>query len=356
MQQAAISAHKTLIIRLSSVGDIVLSSLLLRLLRKRFPDSSIDYLVKAAYADLVRYNPNVTRVIEFPSHGDFKTLREQRKRVLAEGYDVIIDIHDNIRSRYITMGAPHVIRSINKRRIARYLLVTLKVNVYTRFGGAPGVALRYLEGLAPLGIADDGKGLDMFFPEEAAQRVRGIIGRDVAGGTRRVIGMCPGAKHKNKMWPQEYFAETAILLADKRDAAVALFGAGKDELALCDEIARTIEKRAPGLPVINLADRLSLAETAAAMDYCSIVVTNDSGLMHIAAARKRKIIAIFGPTVREFGFFPDGTENIVVQNPDLRCRPCTHIGLSYCPKEHFKCMKDIPVARVVQSANRLLAS
>ena len=105
---------------------------------------------------------------------------------------------------------------------------------------------------------------------------------------------------------------------------------------------------------MNLAGKLNLCETAAMMDKCSVVVTNDSGLMHIAAARKRNVVAIFGPTVKEFGFFPIGTRSVVVENTELDCRPCTHIGLPSCPKGHFKCMNEISTEQVVTSANALL--
>jgi heptosyltransferase-2 len=95
-------------------------------------------------------------------------------------------------------------------------------------------------------------------------------------------------------------------------------------------------------------------EAAAVMDYCSLIVTNDSGLMHLGAARKKKILAIFGPTVKEFGFFPYGTRSVVVENNVVSCRPCTHVGLPECPKKHFRCMKDIKTAQVIEAAQELL--
>jgi heptosyltransferase-2 len=90
------------------------------------------------------------------------------------------------------------------------------------------------------------------------------------------------------------------------------------------------------------------------MDHCTVVISNDSGLMHLASARKRKLVAIFGPTVREFGFFPQGTESRVVEHEALPCRPCTHIGLPVCPKRHFRCMKDLTVSEVIHAAGKLL--
>jgi heptosyltransferase-2 len=90
------------------------------------------------------------------------------------------------------------------------------------------------------------------------------------------------------------------------------------------------------------------------MDHCAIVLTNDSGLMHLAAARKRKIVAVFGPTVKELGFFPYGSNSVVIEHTSLRCRPCTHVGLPDCPEGHFRCMRDISAERVVDAARALL--
>jgi heptosyltransferase-2 len=347
--------HRTLIIRLSSVGDIILSSLMVRMLRKRFPASTIDFLVKQEYADLMRYNRAISRVIELPSDGRIADLRSVRTQIHAAPYDLLIDIHDSLRSRYLCFGHPRVAR-IRKRKIARFLLVKAKWNVYDWFGGAPGVAERYLETVRSLGVENDGGGLEAFFPENAVAHTKNIFMEAGIRDQRALIGICPSAKHSNKMWLKERFAETATSLAHEHGAAVLLFGSGKDEEIRCQEVKAMIEQQSQGIPVLNLAGRLSLLETAAMMDHCSVIVTNDSGLMHLAAARKRKVVAIFGPTVRELGFFPYGTTSTVIENVSLSCRPCTHIGLPLCPKRHFKCMNDIQAAQVIDAARVLLKS
>jgi heptosyltransferase-2 len=135
---------------------------------------------------------------------------------------------------------------------------------------------------------------------------------------------------------------------------VILLGSA-DESDLCRTVADRIRHLQPGARVLNLAGKSSLSESAAVLDRCAVVLTNDSGLMHLAAARKRKLVAIFGPTVSQFGFFPVGTDSIVLEERDLRCRPCTHIGLPVCPRGHFRCMNDIPVSRVVAAAREILS-
>jgi heptosyltransferase-2 len=340
--------HKTLIIRLSSVGDVVLSSPLVRTLHGRFPDCQIDFLVKAEYADLVRFNPHVAHVIQFPGGGTLGDLVRLRRTVQASGYDLIIDIHDSIRSRYLSAGAARVTR-VNKRKIARTLLVNFKLNLYDAFGGAPNVAARYCETLRAWGIEDDGRPPELFFPQEARETAERLLRAERVGPDVKCIGVCPSARHGNKIWPQERFAESAGHLAGQHGLPVLLFG-GADEKAACAAIEALISASHPHTSVLNLAGRLSLLETGCAMDRCSVVLANDTGLMHIAEARGVPVVAVFGPTVREFGFFPRGAHATVVEHTGLSCRPCTHIGLPRCPLGHFRCMKEITAESVTDAA------
>ncbi|MEO8166739.1 MAG: glycosyltransferase family 9 protein, partial [bacterium] len=328
------SINKALIIRFSSVGDVVLSSLLVRAFRSRFPEARIDFAVKQEYADLVRFNPHISGVKEFPAEGTFADLKRLRSEIQHEHYDLIVDIHDSLRSRFLSVGAKHVVR-INKRKFARFLLVRFKLNVYSTFGGAPAVALRYLEPVHRFGVTDDGKGLELFFSESDETRIRELIQSSGFESNEQFIGVCPSAKHNNKMWLKERFADAAAALSRQHNRPIVIFGS-EEEREHSTAIEQLIMK--PDVRVLNLAGKLSLTETAAMMDYCSVVITNDTGLMHVASARKRNVVAIFGPTVKEFGFFPFGTNSVVVENKGLYCRPCTHIGLPDCPEGHFKCM------------------
>jgi lipopolysaccharide heptosyltransferase II len=343
---------KTLIVRFSSIGDIVLASLLVRVLRRHSPGVRIDFLLKSAYADLVRTSPHLSRVIEFPSPGGLKDLLALRRRIAADRYDLIVDLHDSIRSRVVCAGATRVVR-VRKRKLARFLLVRFKHDIYRWFGGAPTVAERYLETLAPFGVTDDGEGLEFSVPQDALERARSIAAREGLGPDAPVIGVCPSARHTTKIWPAERFGNVAATLATERKAAVVLFGSA-EERTRCDDVARSIAARQRDVRVLNLAGELSLAETAAMMDRCMIVLTNDSGLMHVAAARKRNVVAVFGSTVRQFGFFPFGTRSAVVEHASLGCRPCTHIGLPACPLGHFRCMLEIREPQVLEAARTLL--
>jgi heptosyltransferase-2 len=345
--------NKTLIVRLSSVGDIVLSSLLIRALHSRFPQCQIEYLVKEEYADLVRYNPHISQTRVFPSHGTLADLRRLRQNIGESGYDLLIDIHDSLRSRALCMGALRVVR-IRKRKFARSVLVCCKIDLYPLCGGAPGVAQRYCEPVSSFGVVDDGAGLEIFVPEDVRDRTAHRLRGYGIGPERLALGICPSARHATKMWLPERFAATAGILGMSRGLPVMLFGSA-GERARCDAVASTIHALFPGVPVVVLAGELTLLETAAAMDACALVISNDSGLMHVAAARKRKVVALFGSTVRQFGFFPFGTEARVIEADGLRCRPCTHIGRDRCPLGHFRCMNDITVDQLVRAADDLLS-
>ncbi|MGA9117178.1 MAG: glycosyltransferase family 9 protein [Bacteroidota bacterium] len=342
--------HRILIIRFSSVGDIVLSSLLVRVLGKALPQARMDYAVKSAYAPLVRHNPGVHRVLELGegegAGGLFRLRRE------AGGYDLLVDIHDSIRSRLLCAGHRRTVR-VRKRKAARWLLVRAGVNLYDRLGEAPPVAERYLETVQHLGAENDGRGLDLFLPPASVARAARFLGEQGIGEGASCIGLCPSARHATKIWPAEHFARAGAELSQGR-GGVLLFGSA-DESGRCGRIAGMLAALAPGVPVLNCAGTLDLLETASAMDRCAVVLSNDSGLMHVAAARKRPVVALFGSTVREFGFAPYGTPGVVLERAEVRCRPCTHVGRAHCPRGHFRCMRDIPPGDAVAAANRFLA-
>ena len=330
---------KILIIRFSSLGDILLASPLLRVLHRSFPRTRVDFLLKAEYADLVRYHPAVTSVLTLPADGseDLKALRHQ---IRAERYDVILDLHNSLRSRAVRFlsGARHVY-SVNKRVIRRFLLVNLKKNFYREI--VP-VAERYLETVSKLGLSKDIQGLELFVPDETMSRVATMMSRYKLEKFSLVVGIAPSARHATKRWPPERFRDLGVRLAKERRAKILLFG-GPEETDYCGDIAQMINAEAGSSPAESLAGKLSLLETAAALDHCALFVSNDSGLMHMAAARGRKVLAIFGSTVREFGFFPYGTPAAVLEAGPLPCRPCSHIGREACPEGHFRCMKEISV-------------
>lgn len=344
---------KTLVIRFSSIGDIVLSTPLLRVLRKRFPLSQIDYVTRREYAELVRSNPNLTFVYEFDASQGFAGLRALKHKIKQEGYQLIVDIHDSLRSKYLrSFRGPEYVLTFDKRVVERTMLVQLKRNLYRE---VVSVADRYIEPLKQFGIEPDGRGPELHVPDEILFGVNAMVAPLKLHRFERVVGVCPGSRHATKRWPAERYAELAVRLARSQQAALLIFGGVAD-----GEIAATIERRVAGEVgrdhVANFAGKLSLLQTAAAMQYCDVVVTNDSGLMHIASAMNKKVVALFGSTVREFGFFPVGSEHVVIEQRELPCRPCSHIGRNECPEGHFRCMLDTTVDYVYEILCISLAS
>lgn len=344
------ASTKTLVIRFSSIGDIVLSTPLLRVLRGRFPQAQIDYVTRSEYAELVKSNSNINHTYAFDAAGGFDGLRDLKKKIREERYDLIVDIHDSLRSKYLRSlpGTKRVV--VDKRVLERSMLVNLKKNIYR---GIVSVVDRYIEPLRYLGIENDGKGLELHIPDEILFHVSGKIATLKLNRFEKVVGLCPGARHFTKRWPAERFARVGIECAQNLDAKVILFGGEADSL-LCDQICSEINEKAGPERATSMCGQLTLLESAAAMEYCDIVITNDTGLMHLATAMHKKIIAVFGSTVREFGFFPYDNCAVVLERLELACRPCSHIGRSECPEKHFRCMTEIDPNLVFARARELL--
>lgn len=341
---------KTLVIRFSSIGDIVLAAPFLRVLRKRFPEGQIDFVTRSEYAELVRSNQNLNHTYAFDASGGFDKLRDLKKVIRKERYDLIVDLHDSLRSKYLrsVLGAKRVV--VDKRIFQRSMLVKFKKNIFRE---TIPVADRYIETVKELGIVNDGKGLELHIPDEVLFGVTGKLATLRLNRFEKVIGLCPGARHFTKRWPPERFARVGAAFAMKMDAKILLFGGPADE-SICRQISWGINNEAGEDRATSLAGQLGLLETAAAMQYCDLIVTNDTGLMHLAAAMHKKIIAIFGSTVKEFGFFPYDPSAIVLEQRGLECRPCSHIGRAECPERHFKCMTEISPEQVFLAGKRSL--
>lgn len=345
------TSTKTLVIRFSSIGDIILSTPMLRVLRARFPDGQIDYVTRSEYAELVKSNQNLNQTYEFDARNGFDGLRALKKKIKEAGYDLIVDIHDSLRSKYLRSlrGPKHVV--VNKRVLERSMLVNLKKNLYK---GYVPVVDRYIETLNEFGVANDGKGLELHIPDEVLFGVSGKLAKLKLNRFEKVVGLCPGARHFTKRWPADRYARVGAAFVQKTDAKVLLFGGAADE-PVCNQICWDINNQVGVERAASLCGQFRLLETAAAMEFCDVVITNDTGLMHIATAMHRKIVAIFGSTVKEFGFFPYDPSAVVLEQPGLSCRPCSHIGRSKCPEKHFRCMLEIEADQVYSQAKALLA-
>lgn len=329
------------------MGDVILTSPLLRVLKNSLPDTSIDFLIKKKFSELVQYNPHINKII---AYDNCKGLRELTEELKKNNYDLIIDLHNNLRSNFVKLKLRKKSFTINKRILKRFLLINFKINFLYNYIPVPE---KYIEAVRDLNINNDQNGLEIFFPEEMKTNLKEKLKNQSIPQNRLIVGVAPSAKHNTKRWPAHKFEELLVKLVKELNAFVLAFG-GEGEEDYIEDIVQTVNQNTGNNFAMNLAGKLSILENAAAMDICKVIVTNDTGLMHLAAARKRKVVAIFGPTVKEFGFFPYGTENIVIENNNLNCRPCTHIGRDRCPKKHFRCMNDITSEKVFDAIKHIL--
>jgi len=343
----ALEPKKILVIRLSSMGDILLTTPLLRVLRKRFPNAKIDFVVKNRFLDLLRTNPHIDQIYSFDETIGFADLRRIKHELGGIGYDIVIDIHKNFRSGYLRccLGGAKILK-YSKYRIRRFILIKLGLNLFRQI--IP-VHQRYIASATSLNLKDDGQGLELLLDQAVISKSDTLLKQMGFRGDHPVVGITPGAGFNTKRWLSERFTDVARRLVDEDNAEILLFGDARER-----EITTPIAK-AIGSSVIDLGGQLTLMETACAMAHCDVVLCNDTGLMHLASALGKKIVAIFGPTTKELGFFPLAPNSQVIQ-VDLKCRPCSHVGSRKCPKGHFRCMRDITVDSVYEAVRDYLPS
>lgn len=323
--------RKILVIRFSSIGDIVLTTPVLRALHKQV-DAEVHFLTKEAFAPIVLANPYVSRVVTLGKDFNLmmQTLREQQ-------YDHIIDLHHNLRTLRIRTALGRNFSTFKKLNFEKWLL--------TRFGvdRLPRVHIvdRYMAAAASLGINSDGDGLDFFIT--AGQHVD--VHQTWNVKPESYISMVVGAAHETKCLTVSQIAR----VCDHLDIPVILLGGKREQ-----EKAETIVKATSNPKVINTCGNLNLMQSASVLKQSGPVITHDTGLMHIAAALQKPQVVVWGNTIPAFGMYPyygtADTKWISIEQTGLKCRPCSKIGYDQCPKGHFKCILNHDPAQIAASA------
>jgi ADP-heptose:LPS heptosyltransferase len=308
---------KILIIRFSSIGDIVLTTPVVRCLKKQLPDVEVHYLTKRAFKGILEHNPHITKV-----HSIEKNVNEVMAELKSHNFDFVIDLHNNIRSLQVKAALGKPSSTFKKLNFKKWLLVNLKINRMPN----QHVVDRYMQTLEKLGVKNDLKGLDYFIPEKDEVNFEQFPKTHQAG----YIGFVIGAKHATKQLP----VEKIIGICKKLNQPIVLLG-GKEDV----ENAVLVEK-AVGATIYNACGKYNLNQSASIIKQAKKIITHDTGLMHIAAAFKKEIISVWGNTVPALGFAPylPATTSKIVEVKNLSCRPCSKIGYKKCPKGHFKCM------------------
>ena len=332
---------RILIIRFSSIGDILLTTPFIRQVRNKFPDARIDYVIKDKFSELIKYNPHISQIIELTESSE-NSLKDLTNKIKPNHYQYVFDLHNNIRSILLRLRVRAAYKShIKKDKIQQKILLWSKRRWQADVKQIPE---RYHAVGKAAGIKDDGQGLEIFWPDSVDKKVREKINVSGLDLSHPAIGLAPGAGFYTKRWPLEYFSELIYRLEDKFE--IVLFG-GKEEAGLAIELEKKHK-------VYNFTGTLSILESGAAISVMKLLISNDSGMMHMATAVKTPVLAIFGSSVKELGFFPYRSKSIVVENNHVACRPCSHIGRNTCPRKHFKCMMDITPDIVYGSALELL--
>lgn len=324
-----VNANRVLIVRFSSLGDILLATPLIRTLKKKYPNLQIDFLLKEEYFDLLKHNPYLNNIYKLKNN-EITNIQSLKNN----NYDFIIDLQNNFRSASIRKKLNGTKFYYEKNNFLKFLLVNFKINLLKNSLYVPE---RYANSIP--GFSLDEKGLDIYVPDE--------IKSSLEPG-KKYIAFAPGSRHYTKMWKEEYFIKLGNML-QKENFTVVLLGGESDKI-ICKRISSAI------LGSINLANDNNLLKLCADLKMCSALVCNDSGLMHVGSALQIPLVTIFGSTVKEFGFTPYKCNNILLENNELKCRPCSHIGKSSCPKKHFLCMNSITPETVFNSLMEIINS
>ena len=321
---------RLLFIRFSAIGDIVLASPALRCAKQQIPGVEIHFLTKKSMKAVSEANPYVDVFHYFD-----KDLAATIQELKACKFDYIIDLHKNLRTLRIRLavGVPYI--SYNKLSVEKFLLTKFQVN---RMADRH-ISMRSVDTLAPLGVSYDGKGLDYFAPSEAIQPVFFPEG---------YVALVIGASYATKKLP----LESLKVLCSQIPHPIVLVG-GKEEVADGEALALLDPTR-----IVNTCGTYSLHESALIVQKAKVVISHDTGMLYIACAFEKNVIAIWGatsPALQVEPFMPTDSKAQVFQSivPDLTCQPCSNFGTKTCPKGHFACMKQQDLPEITRQVERM---
>jgi len=309
---------KILVVRFSSIGDIVLTTPVVRCLKTQMDGAEVHYVTKIQYQSILQDNPYIDKL--FFLGEDLDDLIQELKR---EKYDVVIDLHNNLRSRILKWRLGVRSYSFNKLNIEKWLIVNFKINHLPD----KHIVDRYLETAKSLGIKNDALGLDYFIPDKDEIPWEWLPESHRHGFVAYAIG----GQHETKKLPLKRMIE----LCKKINRPVVLLG-GKEDFDHGEQILNELQGS-----IFNTCGKLNLNQSASLLKKASYVFTHDTGLMHIAAAFKKEVFSIWGNTIPAFGMYPYRTKYHSLENTQINCRPCSKIGFDKCPKGHFKCMNEL---------------
>ena len=325
-----------LLIRFSSIGDVVLTTYIPDAIKKKYPAAKIFYACSARFKTLVEEHPNINQVLDY----ERMSLSDIAAFCKVNEVRIALDLHGSLRSRLLCLLLR--LKSIRVLRYKKYLLRRwLMVNFKRRIPAIPAVRERYNSMLLKLGTSAE----DTFNHLIPAKQLPESLSKKLPSS---YIVWCIGATHETKKFPTSKIHEVAQHLP----LPVVLLG-GKTEQ---DEGTRL--SSAHSEKIISVCGECSLTESALIIRNAALIISNDTGMMHLAAASGKPLISIWGGTVPELGFAPDvpETKHVLIQNESLNCRPCHSKGLPNCPLRHFNCMRQLEPNTILTAAKQLLST
>lgn len=330
---------RILIIHTAFIGDIVLSTPLIKKIKDTYPDSDITYVTTPVGEAILKNNPYLNNIIVYDKRGKHKGIKgvwELGKRLRYENFNMVITPHRYLRSSILSWLSRSPVRKGYDIASGSFLF-TEKIK-YDREKHEVEKLLSFID-------PENKKRYEIeLFPGETEKMKGENFWKGNELSEKKVVVLAPGSKWFTKQWPVEYFNQLSEKLKKLSNVKIVVVG-GKDEINLPIETENIIDMRGK-TTLLELADILSRAD---------VVVTNDSSPIHIASAfKKPRIFALFGPTIEKFGFFPWSLNSQVFQVKDLKCRPCGIHGGNTCPEKHFKCMRDILPEEVFEEIKKYL--
>jgi heptosyltransferase-2 len=328
-----------LIVRFSAIGDILLMTPLLRALRRRHADARITVVTRAVFAPLLAHNPRLTEVIGWDESQSLTALGGLLK---GRGFSHRMDLHGSLRSLAFRRHVGGRWTTYPKHRVARAVLIRTKQNVYR---DARPVAERYFDAAVDLDLTPDDGSLEMFLSRPTLALAERFLADRGIGAVRQLIAVAPGAAHFTKRWPPHHWTALVRRLVENGNDVVVVGGPEDAELA-----AALVE--AGGERCVSGAGAFDLAGSGALLKRARALIAGDTGVMHLATAVGTPVVALFGPTVEPFGFFPYHAKATVLQR-ELYCRPCSAHGGPKCPEVHHRCLQDLTPEDVLEALRKL---